>query len=71
MAETPTPSRRRRATRYLATIRKALVAAGFASAAALGGSMLDGNITSSEGIIAAGMGLLAGAATYRVPNAEA
>ena len=55
---------------YLATIRKALLAAAFAGAAALGGAMLDGNLTSAEGIVAAGMGLLAGAAVYRVPNED-
>lgn len=52
------------------TIRKALLAAGFTAAGALGAAMLDGNLTTGEGIIAAGMGLVAGAAVYRVPNAE-
>ena len=50
-------------------IRKALIAGGFATASALGAAMLDGNITAAECIVAGGMGLLAGAATYRVPNA--
>jgi hypothetical protein len=53
------------------TIRKALLAAGFTGIAAIGTAMLDGDITRKEGLIAAGMGLVAGAATYRVPNAEA
>lgn len=50
-------------------IRKALVAAGFTAAAALGGAMLDGSLTVPECIVSAGMGLVAGAATWRVPNA--
>lgn len=54
----------------MSTIRKALTAAGFAAAAALGGAMLDGDLTAAEAIVSAGMGLLAGAATWRVPNAE-
>lgn len=54
----------------MSTIRKAVVAAGFAAAAALGAAMLDGNLTVAEGIVSGGMGLLAGAATYRVPNAD-
>lgn len=49
-------------------IRKAIMAAGFAAAAALGAAMLDGDVTLAEGIVSGGMGLLAGAATYRVPN---
>lgn len=52
----------------IATIRKALIAAAFAAAAALGAAMLDGNITQAELVIAGGMGLTAGAATYLVPN---
>lgn len=51
-------------------VRKAVLAAGFASAAALGGAMLDGDLTRPECLIAAGMGLVAGAAVYRIPNAE-
>lgn len=54
----------------IATMRKAVLAAGFAAAAALGGAMLDGDLTAAEGIVAAGMGLVAGAATWRVPNAD-
>lgn len=54
----------------LATIRKALLAAAFAAVAAVGAAMLDGDLTAAEGIISAGMGLVAGAAVYRVPNAE-
>ncbi len=55
---------------YLATIRKALAAAGFTLAAALGGTMLDGNLTTAEAIASAGMALVAGAAVYRLPNAD-
>ena len=54
----------------IATIRKAVTAAGFAAAAALGAAMLDGDLTKAETIVSAGMGLVAGAAVYRVPNAE-
>lgn len=50
------------------TIRKALGAAGFAAAAALGAAMLDGDLTGAEAIVSAGMGLVAGAAVYRIPN---
>lgn len=57
--------------RLIPTIRKAIVSGGFATAAALGAAMLDGNITRPEILVAAGMGLVAGAATYRVPNTEA
>lgn len=53
----------------MSTIRKALVAAAFAATAALGAAMLDGNLTAPECIVSAGMGLVAGAATWRVPNA--
>ncbi len=54
----------------IATIRKAVTAAGFTAAAALGGTMLDGNLTAAEAIASAGMALVAGAAVYRIPNAE-
>lgn len=54
----------------IAPYRKAVSAAVFAATAALGGSMLDGNLTGAEAIVAAGMGLVAGAATYRIPNAQ-
>lgn len=57
--------------RYLATIRKAIVSAAAAAVASLGTAMLDGDITGKERVIALGMGLIAGAATYRVPNADA
>jgi hypothetical protein len=49
--------------------RKALVAAAFALIAALGGAMLDGNLTAAEVVASVGLGLTAGAATYAVPNA--
>ena len=55
----------------MTTIRKALTAAGFAAAAALGAAMLDGDLTGPEAIVSAGMGLIAGAAVYKVPNADA
>lgn len=54
----------------LATIRKAITAAAFAAAAAFGAAMLDGDLTGAEAIVSAGMGLLAGAAVYRVPNED-
>lgn len=47
--------------------RKALTAAVFAFAAALGAVMLDGNLTVAEAIAAAGTGLVTGAGTWRVP----
>lgn len=53
------------------TIRKALMAAGFTFAAALGGSMLDGTLTATDALVALGMGLVGGAATYQIPNAPA
>jgi hypothetical protein len=56
---------------YLATIRKALMAGGFAGAAALGASMLDGDLTRPEAVIAVGMALTGAVATWRIPNAEA
>lgn len=54
-----------------AGVRKALAAGAGATAAALGTAMLDGDLTGAEGYIALGAGLLALAATYRVPNADA
>lgn len=51
------------------TIRKALTAAGFGLAGALGTAMLDGNLTGGELVVAVGVGLGAGVATYAVPNA--
>lgn len=56
--------------RLVPTIRKALTAAGFALIGALGTAMIDGDLTQEEVIIAGGAALLAGAATYRVPNAR-
>lgn len=50
------------------TIRKALTAGGFATAAALGAALMDGSLTVPELLVSAGTGLLAGAATWRVPN---
>lgn len=51
------------------TIRKALLAAGFTAVAALGTAGLDGAFSVSELTIAVSAGLVAGAATYKVPNA--
>ena len=51
------------------TIRKALTAGGFAAAAALGTALLDGDLTRPEVLASAGMGLVAGAATWRIRNA--
>lgn len=52
----------------MAKIRKSLIAAFGAAAAALGASMLDGNLTRPELVIAAGAGLVFGFAAWRVPN---
>lgn len=52
----------------LATIRKALTAAGFGLAGAFGAACLDGNLTLGEVIAAVGTGLVAGVATYSVRN---
>lgn len=52
----------------LGKIRKALVAAFGAAAAALGTAMLDGDLSTREGVTAAGMGLVFGFATWAVPN---
>ena len=59
-----------------APIRKSLVAAAgagfFAAVAGLAAGMADGDLTRPEGVIAAGLGLAAlaatGRATWRVPN---
>lgn len=51
----------------IATIRKAVAAAGFACLAALGGVMLDGNLTVPELVFAGGVGLVAGFGTYAAP----
>lgn len=53
----------------LRTVRKAVTAAGFAFAAALGAAMLDGDLTKAEAIVSGGMALLAGGAVYQVRNA--
>lgn len=49
------------------TINKAISAGVFMLAGTLGGLMADGDVTTAEAIIALGAGLVAGAATYRVP----
>jgi hypothetical protein len=54
----------------LATIRKALLAAGFTLAGALGAALLDGNLTQGEAFAAVGTALVAGVATWRVPNKQ-
>ena len=51
-------------------VRKALLAAAFAAAAAVGTAMLDGELTQQELMVAGGTGLLAGYATYQLPNAK-
>ena len=48
------------------TIRKAVGGAVGAGAAALGTAMLDGSVTLSEGIVAAGMALVSFAAVWRL-----
>lgn len=53
---------------YLAYVRKALCAAGFGLAGALGAAMLDGQLTGAECIVSAGTALLAGVATYKAEN---
>lgn len=53
----------------IATIRKALVAAAFDAVGTLGGVLLDGDLTAAEVLFSVGTGLVAGAATWRVPNA--
>lgn len=58
----------RRGAPVLATVRKALTAAGFAFAGALGAAMLDGDLTTAEAIVSTGTGLIAGVATYQVKN---
>lgn len=51
-------------------IRKAIVATVFAAAAAIGGCMLDGQLTGPELVYALGTALTTGAATYTVRNAR-
>lgn len=53
----------------LSTVRKALAAAAFTAAGTIGGTMLDGQLTLVELVAGVGAGLVAGAATYRIPNA--
>jgi hypothetical protein len=52
----------------IATIRKALAAAVFGTAGALGTAMLDGNLTGTEAIASAGAGLVAGYAVWQIKN---
>ena len=54
----------------IATIRKALTAAGFGLAGAFGTAMLDGNLSIEETIMSIGTGLVAGVATYTIRNAR-
>lgn len=49
-------------------IRKAIAAAGFAAAAALGTALLDGDVTTAELLASVGAGLIAGAGTWSIPN---
>jgi hypothetical protein len=57
--------------KIIPTIRKALTAGGFTTVGVLGTSMADGVLTGKETIAGIGAGLVAGAATYLVPNATA
>jgi hypothetical protein len=52
----------------LTTIRKAIAAAGFGLVGALGAAMVDGNLTTAEVVTALGVGLVAGAGVYAIPN---
>lgn len=52
-------------------IRKALLASAGAAASALGAFMLDGDLSGSEAVMAAGAGLVFGFATWAVPNRPA
>ena len=54
----------------MSTIRKALMATGFAAAAALGTALLDGDITTAELLASLGAGLVTGAGTWAIPNAR-
>jgi hypothetical protein len=51
------------------TFRKAYTAAAVAFVGGLGLALADGNLTGPEALVATGLGLVAGAAVYRVPNA--
>ena len=52
----------------IAAARKALLALAFATAAALGTAMLDGDLTTAEALASLGAGLVTGAGTYAIPN---
>ena len=52
----------------MSQFRKAYTAAAVALVGGLGTSLSDGALTGSEGLIAVGAGLLAGAAVYKVSN---
>lgn len=53
------------------TWRKAITAGVFGAAGTLGGLWSDGATSPAEFLMAAGAGLIAGAATYRTENADA
>lgn len=55
--------------RFIPTVRKAIIAGVLGAGGGISTAMLDGDLTRKEGIIALGLGLGAGLATYRVPNA--
>jgi hypothetical protein len=48
-------------------VRKAVAAAGYAAAAALGAALLDGGLTVPELLASLGVGLVTGAGTYAAP----
>jgi hypothetical protein len=52
----------------LRTFRKAIAAGLAAAATGIGTSCLDGKVTGPELVVGAGLGLLAGAAVYKVPK---
>jgi hypothetical protein len=51
-------------------LRKAYIAAAATAAGVLGTNLLDGAITLNEVLASVGAGLLAGAAVYKVKNAD-
>lgn len=53
------------------TIRKAIAAAAFGTAGAIGTALLDGELTRGETLASVGVGLLAGVAVYNLKNADA
>jgi hypothetical protein len=53
----------------IATVKKALYAAGFGTAGATGTALLDGALTGAELLAAVGAGLLAGVVVYKATNA--